>query len=240
MPNSRLLWQQKVVSRLYQRDSTYVHIVGAFSGVLVYFRYAVFRSCWRYARPFWNRRRIHRSGNGRARFQEACSGDPLLDYACWRREEAFTSRCCCAGTLSSGLSRHLTLLWWFAKCVAFLYCSHCFHVYMTLGLDQFSADPASTIFGAIGHQLFTLCRALCGVEKGQKLYPLMKIWYHHVPVSGIVPYLKFILLFMSTELGDVLDRLQRGLSQPARPVRKQQTPVQTKAPQKNKVWSKKI
>ena len=74
------------------------------------------------------------------------------------------------------------------ECVSFYYCSHWFHIYMIGSLDQFSADPASTVIQTTGHQLGTLCKAVCEEEKAQILDLLMKSWYHSFSVPEIVLY----------------------------------------------------
>ena len=84
--------------------------------------------------------------------------------------------------------------------------------------DQFRADPASTVFRVTGHQLIALCKAVCEEEKAQMLDPPMKSWYQHFSVSGVALYPFFIVFFVFTELGDVLERLQQGPSQPSRQV----------------------
>ena len=57
-----------------------------------------------------------------------------------------------------------------------------------LVLDQLSADIASTVIRATGHQVVRLCEAVCGEKKTHILAPLMKRWCHYFPVPGIVAY----------------------------------------------------
>ena len=39
--------------------------------------------------------------------------------------------------------------------------------------DQFGTDPAATVIRATGHQMVSLCRAVCEEERAQLLSPLM-------------------------------------------------------------------
>ena len=47
-------------------------------------------------------------------------------------------------------------------------------------LDQFRGrDASSATFQATGHQLVTLCRAVCAEERQQILDPLLSSWCHY-------------------------------------------------------------
>ena len=39
--------------------------------------------------------------------------------------------------------------------------------------DQFGTDPDATVIRATGHQMVSLCRAVCEEERAQLLSPLM-------------------------------------------------------------------
>ena len=162
--------------------------MGAFLSVLEQFHYAVFKCCWRCARPFWNRQQIHRDGNRCASFQEACGGYPVLDCVCWWREEALTFRYTSPGTQSwtawAGIWR-----WYggFPKVYPSIVPIGSTFTWL-LVLDQLSADPAITLIRATGHQLDTLCKAMCEEEKTQVLDPRMISWYPHLSIPGVVPH----------------------------------------------------
>ena len=54
--------------------------------------------------------------------------------------------------------------------------------------DELSADPDSTVIRATGHQLVTLAKVVCEEGKASVLDPLIRSWYPHLSIPGVVPY----------------------------------------------------
>ena len=79
-------------------------------------------------------------------------------------------------------------------------------------LEQIVIDRAATAIHATGHQLLSFCHSLCAEEKTQILNPVMNIKYLPLGNCGkSCPV--YNILFMLTELIEILDQSSRGPSQ---------------------------
>ena len=78
-------------------------------------------------------------------------------------------------------------------------------------LDQFVTDRAATVIQVTWHQLASLCRYVCPVEKTQFLKPVMNSKYLSLGNCG-KSCLVYKVLFMFTELKEIMDRLGQGPS----------------------------
>ena len=59
------------------------------------------------------------------------------------------------------------------RCGYFVVITDCSSFLVLVVLDQFTNDPVATPINATGHQLVTLCRAICAEERARTLQPLI-------------------------------------------------------------------
>ena len=203
------LRQQNVVSQLFERVKTCLHVVVFSPDVLKHFVGIVFRSCQRSARPFQNRRCINRGGNecprGVTRRLIPLAGDgeralsserAVLEWGCDLLEQVLdecmaVSNMCSLSNVPHWLQNSMMAS--FRR----IHCWSCQHRHQCKLKE-----------------MVLLCKAVCEEEKSRCLDPLMKSWNHYLPVTGRVLYKIFIVIFVFGELDEVLDRLKQAPFQP--------------------------